>query len=101
LHLTNEKIFIENLKKNIYKTFNKKIENPIYTKISYWDCAIGFWKKNKDSRSISNKIIHPIDYINLFICGENYSETQGWMEGALETSFEVVNKIIQLNNPIK
>ena len=101
LYLTNEKIFIENLKKNIYKTFNKKIENPIYTKISYWDCAIGFWKKNKDSRSISNKIIHPIDYINLFICGENYSETQGWMEGALETSFEVVNKIMQLNNMIK
>ena len=96
LHLTNEKLLIDNLKKNIYKTYNKKIENPIYTKISYWECAIGFWKKNKDSNIISNKIIHPINDINLFICGENYSETQGWIEGALETSFKVVNQINKL-----
>jgi monoamine oxidase len=93
LYLYNEKLFIDNLKKYIYKTYNKKIENPIYTKISYWDCAVGFWKKNKDSNIISNKIIHPYDNINLFICGENYSETQGWIEGALETSFIVINKI--------
>jgi monoamine oxidase len=96
LHLTNEKIFINNLKKNIYKTYNKKIEDPIYTKISYWECAIGFWKKNKDSNIVSNIIIHPINNINLFICGENYSETQGWIEGALETSFKVVNQINKL-----
>ena len=96
LHLTNKKLLIDNLKKNIYKTYNKKIENPIYTKVSYWDCAVGFWKKNKDSNIISNKIIHPINDINLFICGENYSETQGWIEGALQTSFKVVNQINKL-----
>ena len=96
LDLTDEKLLIDNLKKNIYKTYNRKIENPIYTKVSYWDCAVGFWKKNKDSNIISNIIIHPINDINLFICGENYSETQGWIEGALETSFKVVNQINKL-----
>lgn len=96
LHLINEKLLIDNLKKNIYKTYNKKIDNPIYTKVSYWDCAVGYWRKNKDSSIVSNKIIHPINDINLFICGENYSETQGWIEGALETSFKVVNQIKKL-----
>ena len=96
LYLDDKKQFINKLKENIYKTYGKKIENPIYTKPSYWKCAIGFWKKNKDSNIISNKIIHPFNNINLFICGENYSETQGWIEGALETSYKVVNKINKL-----
>ena len=96
LYLTNKKLFIDNLKNNIYKTYGKKIENPLYTKPSYWECAIGFWKKNKDSNIISNKIIHPINDINLFICGENYSETQGWIEGALETSYKVIHEINKL-----
>jgi protoporphyrinogen oxidase len=96
LYLDDKKQFINKLKENIYKTYGKKIENPIYTKPSYWKCAIGFWKKNKDSNILSNKIIHPFNNINLFICGENYSETQGWIEGALETSYKVVNKINKL-----
>jgi len=98
LYLTNKELFIYQLKNNIFKTYNLKIENPIYTKPSYWNCAIGFWKKKKDSTILSNKIIHPIPNINLFICGENYSETQGWIEGALETSFKVIDKIIFYNN---
>ena len=84
---------MKKLKKNIYKTFNKKIKNPIFTKVSYWKCAIGFWKKNRDSKIISKKIIKPFK-IPLFICGENYSENQGWIEGALQTSLSVVEKII-------
>ena len=71
---------------------------PIFTKVCYWKCAVGFWKKNKNSTEISNKVIHPMVDIPLFICGENYSEIQGWIEGALETSMEVVNKIIKLLN---
>jgi len=98
LYLTNKELFIYHLKNNIFKTFHKKIENPIYTKPSYWNCAVGFWKKKKDSTILSNKIIHPIPNINLFICGENYSETQGWIEGALETSFKVIDKIIFYTN---
>lgn len=94
LHINNEDLLIKKLKDNIYKTFNKKIEDPIFTKVSYWKCAVGFWKKNIDSRIISKKMIKPIN-IPLFICGENYSETQGWIEGALQTSLLVVDKIIK------
>jgi monoamine oxidase len=81
------------LKENTKKTLNIEIPKPIFTKLSYWKCAIGFWKKNKDSQIISKKIIKPIKDIDLYICGENYSETQGWIEGALETSSNVINRI--------
>lgn len=94
----NEKMFIEELKNNIYKTFNKKIEDPIYTKMCYWDIGTGFWLKNKDSTVLSKKIMNPNRAIPLYICGENYSETQGWMEGALESSFNVIHKIIHFIN---
>ena len=90
----NESLFIEQLKKDIYKTFNKKIENPIYTKTCYWKLGIGLWSKNRNSTVLYKKILQPNKNIPLFICGENYSKSQGWIEGALETSFDVI-KIIK------
>lgn len=93
LYKINENLFINTLKNNIYNTFHKKINDPIYIKPSYWKCAVGFWKKNKDSTILSKKIIKPYSNISLFICGENYSTKQGWIEGALETSNTVSNLI--------
>jgi protoporphyrinogen oxidase len=90
LYKKNKKIFINKLKENIYKTFQIKINNPLFYKKCYWKCAVGYWKKNVDSSKIYKKIIHPYKNINLYICGENYSENQGWIEGALKTSFEVI-----------
>lgn len=91
LYEKNEKNVIKNLKNNIYKTFSIKINDPIYTKLCYWEVGTAFWKKNKDSSIISKKIIQLDENIPFFICGENYSETQGWVEGALETSNYIVN----------
>ena len=93
-----KKLLLYHLKKNILNTYKIKINDPIFIKVCYWKCAIGYWKINKDSKKISNSIIKPYDNINLFICGENYSETQGWIEGALETSEIVCNKIKNLIN---
>lgn len=82
------------LKENTRKTLDIEIPKPIFTKLSYWKCAIGFWKKNKDSTVISKNIMQPIKDIDLYICGENYSETQGWIEGALESSTRLLSIII-------
>ena len=73
------------IKKNIKKTFDKDIKDPIFIKKCYWDCGVGYWKKNVDSKIISKIIEKPFN-IPLFICGENYSITQGWIEGALISS---------------
>jgi len=83
----------DKLKENTKKTLDIEIPKPIFTKLSYWKCAIGFWKKNKNSEIISKKIIKPIKDMDLYICGENYSETQGWIEGALESVTNVINII--------
>ena len=93
LEKINKKEVISQLKKNIYKTFHQEIADPIFTKMCYWKLGTAFWKKNKNSSIISKKILQPFPSVPLYICGENYSETQGWIEGALETSNLVIKAI--------
>ena len=59
----------------------------------YWNVGAGYWKKGYDRKKIINKMIQPLDNENLFICGENYSSHQAWIEGALETSNLVLGKL--------
>jgi len=58
-----------------------------------WTSGAGYWKKGYDRKEILKTIIQPIDNEKLYICGENYSSHQAWVEGALETSNYVLNKL--------
>ena len=42
-------------------------------------------------KAIEKLILNPID--NMYICGEAFSLNQAWIEGALETSRDIVNLI--------
>jgi monoamine oxidase len=67
---------------------------PQKTHIFYWKYGVGYWKIGADSNYTSQKLIKPYDDMDLFICGEHYSEkNQQWMEGALETSMKVLEKL--------
>ena len=53
-------------------------------------------KKGKyNYHQLSKQMIKPFKKENLFICGENYSMNQGWIEGALETSDLVIKWLNQ------
>ena len=93
LYKTDKKKFLQEIKNNIYKTFGIKIANPIFLKPYYWMLGTNYWKKNKDSSILSKKILQPDKLMDLYICGENYSENQGWIEGALETSLEIIKQM--------
>jgi len=91
----NKKMFKDNIKNNINKILNIKIKNPIFTKVCYWKTGVSMWKKNYNSKILVDKIIQPYN-IPLFINGENYSNNQGWIEGALENSEKIINIINKL-----
>ena len=84
---------IRELKENIFKTFGIKIPKPRYTKKCYWDIGTAFWLPNYDSTKLIPEIMKPFKNKNIYICGENYSRSQAWIEGALETSNEIIKKI--------
>ena len=88
-----EKLY-KNLRNYLEKMFpDREIPDPIWVKHHYWKHGAGYWKKGKNSDKIMPKIAQPFDNKNIFICGENYSEHQAWIEGALQTSDIVLKKL--------
>jgi len=54
---------------------------------------VHLWKSRRNSLELSKKIVQLDQIIPLFIVGESYSISQGWIEGALETSQLCLEKI--------
>ncbi|NER33643.1 MAG: NAD(P)-binding protein [Oscillatoria sp. SIO1A7] len=50
------------------------------------------WNIGVESPKVINEIIQPLADCPLYICGEAYSNSQGWVEGALETADLVLEK---------
>jgi monoamine oxidase len=90
---------VKHLRKIIHTKYpDIEIPLPSETHIFYWEHGVGYWGKHVNSTEVSNKIIQPFLSIpekeHIYICGENYSEKhQQWIEGALETSQKVLDKI--------
>ena len=59
--------------------------------VFHWDCGVGYWKKGVHSEKIAEYLANPIQ--NIYICGENYSLQQSWVEGALESCERVLQYI--------
>lgn len=92
--------FWKALKKNLEdallgseKTKSCTISEPTFLRAFYWETGTAFWKPGCDGDVESEKIVRPISSMPLFVCGENVSTCQGWMEGALETSNAVVKAL--------
>jgi hypothetical protein len=65
---------------------------PTKTKFFYWDYGVGYWGVGANSQQIAAQLQNP--FPNFYICGENYSgQYQQWVEGALETSQQIVVRI--------
>ena len=72
------------------------IPAPISTKVFHWKCGVGYWGVGADSDAIAAAVHQPIPGMPLYLCGEHYSaKNQQWIEGALETAEEVVNKYME------
>jgi monoamine oxidase len=82
------------LQEKIEESTGIKIPIPHDTHLFYWGCGVGYWGVGADSAEVSKKMIQPFPNMEMYVCGENYSENgQQWIEGALETSKTVVYKI--------
>ncbi len=51
------------------------------------------WNIGVKSWEVKKKIINPIEGVPLYICGEAYSDAQGWVEGALQTADMMLAKL--------
>ena len=83
------------LNKQLKKLFpDANIPKAKWYKHCPWISGAGYWKPKYDRNIIMPSIIKPLgNKHNLYICGENYSSHQAWVEGSLETSNMVLEKI--------
>lgn len=88
-----QKLLKTSIVKLVNQTFNIKINEPKKVIVCDWSCGVAYWNKNVDSNQVSEFLRNPLP--NIYICGENYSLQQSWVEGALETSNDCIKKILK------
>lgn len=81
-----------------------KIPEPYAAIYHYWgDDPFGGgwhdWNPHVRSWEVIPSIRQPIPGINIFLCGEAYSASQGWVEGALNTAEMVLETYFGLPRP--
>lgn len=79
----NEKDLKYSIVRLIKQTLNLDINPPKKVYVCYWKCGVAYWNKGVNSEDVSSFVTNPLE--NTYICGENYSRQQSWVEGALES----------------
>jgi monoamine oxidase len=69
------------------------IPKPIFGVVADWDAGWHTWKVGSQpwEPEIQDARIQPLP--GLFLCGEAYSNEQGWIEGALKSAELVLEKL--------
>lgn len=78
---------------NIYDAFGFEIKRPIYTRRCFWKMGTSFWLKGADSTKLHKQMIRPNSAAPIYVCGESFSQNQGWIEGALENVTEMMKHV--------
>jgi monoamine oxidase len=61
--------------------------------------GVNFWNVHVQSQQVIPRMVHPVEKVPVYICGEAYSNGQGWVEGALETAEMVLQEHMGLVAP--
>ena len=92
---------IQALHKEIKDLYDIDPPEPEFVENHYWSEGVHMWKPGFDMNTTYHSLLKPYEDKNIFICGEAYSKKQGWMEGALESCYDILNKLCIPNFTIK
>jgi hypothetical protein len=91
--LDEEKVY-EIIEKEIYRLFNVEIK-IIFGKIAYWKYGTTYYLplpiEYKNRNDWLEYARNP--FKNIYFIGEGFSHNQGWVEGCLESVYEIINMI--------
>jgi hypothetical protein len=76
----------KHIKKLLDEMFpDKKIKEPEWITMHYWDAGDHMWKVGINSKKIQKTIDSLFIKKDIYILGETYCDRQAWIEGAIET----------------
>ena len=90
-----QKFLIKALHKEIQTLFGISPPDPIFISSHYWENGTHLWKTGSNMEKIYSQIIKPDLTKDIYIVGESFSKKQGWIEGTLETVYDLL-KIINI-----
>jgi len=85
-----EEYLIRALHKEIKELFGIEPPDPEFVSVHYWKDGFHVWKLGEESQKVSKEILKPFKNKEVYICGEAYSLKQGWIEGALDTCYQLL-----------
>lgn len=86
------------LVRDLTDVLGRSVPMPLHTNVFYWKCGVGYWKVGADSHATAKHMLQPFTGRPWFVCGETFSEkNQQWIEGALETSDQIIRRICVKN----
>ncbi len=65
------------------------IDDPFGGGVNFWNVGVKSWR-------VIPKMANPVPPLPVYVCGEAYSDSQGWVEGALRTAEIVLTKHLGL-----
>jgi hypothetical protein len=66
---------------------------PLDAAVMDWPDAVHLWNVGYKSWEVAERMIQPDENMHCYICGEAYSTYQTWVEGALQTSNSVLDRL--------
>ena len=79
--------------KQIKDVFDIEPPKPEFISIHNWTDGVHFWKSGSNMDELYGKIIKPNKSKEIYICGEAYSKKQGWIEGAIQSCYNVIEQL--------
>ena len=91
-NLGGDKEILKMLNFFLKKIFPKKnIPKPEWITTHFWKGGVHYWKPKVDSTIIKTRFENLYFQNNIYICGETYSNNQGWIEGSLKSVKEILD----------
>ena len=88
-----ETFMVTMLHKEIEKIFGVEPPKPEFLSSHYWENGIHLWDTGYDMDEEYDKMLKPFKDEEIYICGESFSKKQGWIEGSLETTYDVIKSL--------
>lgn len=100
MYMNGKDALIKAIHKEIKTLFDIEPPKPKELFVHNWDkeyAGVHMWKTGYDLNKLYPKIMKPEKDKNIYIVGEAYSKKQCWIEGALETCYDVL-KILKFKD---
>ena len=89
-----EQFLIDALHKEIKDLYQIEPPQPEFISVHSWEEGLHVWNTGFNMKEVSRKVLQPDKTKEIYICGESYSRKQGWIEGPLETCYNILYKLL-------